>query len=100
MLLFSLCIALNTNRNLTIALGAVSTTTNPFWSQRLPAFHYCSEDNFSFSYEYSYNERKTIIPFSNTPLAQLEPDNFTHTQCQQLLTKQDIKAFERAAVKN
>ncbi|OHT16470.1 hypothetical protein TRFO_02748 [Tritrichomonas foetus] len=96
MILFLLSIALNSDRNVTVYLGAVSTKSNPFWSQRMPLFHYCDEDNYQkLDVEYSYSERKLIIPFNHSNPNITE--KIQYEVCRQEIKKRHITIFENVA---
>lgn len=94
--LFFLSIALNPYRNITIAVGAISTDRNPFWSQKLPGINSCDDDDYKFVYDYNHNERKTIIPFPNT--LNNDTSSFELTQCNQQIKKKMIDTFNKLAI--
>ena len=103
MLLALVFIRLTQNRNISVSIGSVSTVKNPFWSQRMPGFQFCRNDEYTFEYEYSFNERKTIIPFPNL-------DNETdyndsgeskmHEMCKQTLKRKDVNLYKSLCLKD
>lgn len=95
---FLLSIALNPYRNITVAVGAVSTDYNPFWSQKLPGINYCDNEKYTFDYEKNHNERKTILPFPNTLYNNTDDVEFTHEQCTHMIKEKFIKIFNKLAI--
>ena len=97
--LFFLSVALNPYRNITVAVGAVSTNINPFWSQKLPGINFCDDDKYPIKYEYNHNERKTILPFPNTINNDTDTIELTHIHCTHIIKEKFINSFNKLAIK-
>lgn len=95
---FFLSVALNPYRNITVAVGAVSTNKNPFWSQKLPGINYCDNEKYIFNFEKNHNERKTILPFPNTLHNETDTIEFTHEQCTHIVKEKFINIFNKLAI--
>lgn len=77
--------------NVSVLLGAVSYDKNPFWSKRIPGLHYL-EDGTSLPIQYSYGERRLILPFNENVQKYTSPEI--------VITKSHFKQMKTLASKD